>query len=107
MPFFDPKEIEPVEMPGRTREMVVIGKNLQLMRIDRHQASAGGHSHPNEQMIYLLEGRARFRLGGEEKEVGPGEAVYVPANLHHELELVTPTIRYIEVFSPPLEEKGS
>lgn len=103
MPFYNPGEIEPVKKPGRAREMIVAGENLLMMRIERHDAEAGGHSHPNEQMTYLLEGRARFRVGGEEREVGPGEAVHVPPDVHHELELLTPTIRYIEVFSPPLD----
>lgn len=107
MPFYNPEEIESREMPGRKREMVVVGKNLQLMLIERHQASAGGHSHLNEQMLYLLEGKARFRLGEEERVVGPGEVVYVPSNLHHELELLTPTIRYVEIFSPPLAAEGN
>lgn len=103
MPFYNPDEIEPVKKPGRNREMIISGENLLMMRIERHDAAAGGHSHPNEQMLYLLEGRARFRLGDEVREVGPGEAVHVPPNLDHEVELLTPAIRYIEVFSPPLE----
>lgn len=102
MPFYNPDEIEPVQKPGRAREMIIAGENLLMMRIERHDAAAGGHSHPNEQMIYLLEGRARFRLGDEVREVGPGEAVHVPPHLDHEVTLLTPAIRYIEVFSPPL-----
>lgn len=103
MPFYDPEAIEPQEMPGRTREMIVRGKNLLLMRIERHEAVAEGHSHPNEQMTYMLEGRARFHVGEEVREVGPGEVVHIPPDVPHQLELVTPTIRYIETFSPPLD----
>ena len=103
MPFYNPEEIEPVKKPGRNREMIIAGENLLMMRIERHNAAAGGHNHQNEQMIYLLEGRARFRLGDEVREMAPGEAVHVPPNLDHEVSLLTPTIHYIEVFSPPLE----
>ncbi len=46
------------------------------------------HSHPNEQFIIVLEGRTRFVIGGEEKEVGKGEIVYIPANVIHSTEVV-------------------
>ena len=42
-------------------------------------------------------------MGDEERIAEPGHAVHIPPDVHHELELLTPTIRYIEVFSPPLE----
>jgi quercetin dioxygenase-like cupin family protein len=103
MPFYNPDEIEPKKMPGRNRELIVKGENVLMMRIDRHEITPGGHSHPNEQIIYLLEGRARFRVGDEEHTAEPGHAVHIPPGVHHELELLTPTIRYIEVFSPPLD----
>lgn len=103
MPFFDPQEFEAQEKPGRTRELVVVGGNFQLMLIDRHRAAPKGHSHSNEQMIFLLEGSARFRVGDEERVVGPGQVVHIPPGVHHGLELLSPRLKYVEVFSPPLE----
>lgn len=101
MPFYDPKTAKPQEMPGRTREVVVLGKHMRMMLIHRHEGTKGGHSHPYEQMTYFIEGRARVHLGEEVKEVGPGEIVHFPPDVHHELEMLTPTLRYLEVFSPP------
>lgn len=103
MSFYDPEKIQPVSKPGRNREMIVQGTDMLMMQIERFEADKGGSSHPNEQMTYLLEGKAKFRVGEEVYEVGPGQAVHVPSNVEHELELLTPTIRYIEVFSPPLD----
>ncbi len=42
------------------------------------------HAHPNEQVIAVMKGRMRFRLGQEERVVGPGEVVLIPANTEHQ-----------------------
>lgn len=41
------------------------------------------HSHPNEQFIIVLGGQARFVIDGDEKLVGKGEIVHIPANTIH------------------------
>ena len=45
------------------------------------------HSHHNEQITQVISGLLKFRLGenGEENiEVGPGQAIVIPANVPHE-----------------------
>jgi len=42
------------------------------------------HAHPNEQVIAVLKGRMRFRLGNEERTVGPGEVILVPPGTEHQ-----------------------
>ncbi len=45
---------------------------------------ANPHAHPEEQVITVLKGRMRSQVaGGEVKILGPGEAVYIPANVEH------------------------
>lgn len=44
------------------------------------------HAHPNEQVIAVVKGRMRFRLGTEERIVGPGEVILVPADTEHQTE---------------------
>ena len=42
------------------------------------------HSHPNEQWIYVIEGTLDSNVDGHRHLVGPGSAVYIPANtIHH------------------------
>lgn len=38
------------------------------------------HASPHEQVHSILKGKARYRVGGEEKVVGPGEAVLISPN---------------------------
>lgn len=41
------------------------------------------HRHPQEQVMYVIEGRLLINLDGEEYEVGPGEATFNPSNAEH------------------------
>lgn len=66
---------------------VLRGAEIELARISF--ARGGGaklHSHPEEQIVYVLSGRARVTLGDDLYEVGPGQASYHPPNVPHAFE---------------------
>lgn len=46
------------------------------------------HSHPNEQWIFVLEGKMRMTVDGDVVEAGPGGAIYIPSNALHEAKSV-------------------
>ena len=52
----------------------------------RYSAGTGAkpHKHPEEQLVNVLSGRMRFRVGAEERVLGPGDAVLIPPNTEHE-----------------------
>lgn len=41
------------------------------------------HAHPEEQFFYLLGGRLRYRVGEEERVVGPSELIFMPGGVPH------------------------
>ena len=46
--------------------------------------SQSPHTHPREDKVYyVIEGRGMFTVGGEERELGPGEIVLAPAGESH------------------------
>ena len=63
---------------------VVEGELTQVgvMTLPAGQGSAP-HSHPNEQWVYVLQGKLIATVDGEESEVGPGHLLYFPANVVH------------------------
>ena len=63
------------------------------------------HSHPHEQIVYVLAGRARFTVGGEEEVVGPGGMLVVPSGVEHWAETIgdEPVVD-LSVFSPRRDE---
>lgn len=63
---------------------VVEGVRTQvgLMRKARG-TGARPHSHPNEQWNYVVQGRLRVTIDGQEEIVGPGTLLYFPPNVVH------------------------
>jgi quercetin dioxygenase-like cupin family protein len=64
------------------------------------------HSHENEQLTYILEGKLRFWLGEDGSEVvdvGAGEVLHIPSWLPHKAEALETTLD-VDVFSPPRQD---
>jgi quercetin dioxygenase-like cupin family protein len=61
------------------------------------------HSHPNEQVTWVISGKWRFRLEGKTVEVGPNEMIFIPANVEHSAEAVETLVAY-DIFTPPRED---
>jgi quercetin dioxygenase-like cupin family protein len=58
------------------------------------------HSHENEQLGVLASGSLRFRVGDEERELGPGGTWLIPAHVSHEVRTGPDGAVAIEVFAP-------
>jgi quercetin dioxygenase-like cupin family protein len=64
------------------------------------------HSHHNEQLTYIIEGRLRFFLGedgGEVIDVAAGEVLHIPAHVPHRAEALEDTLD-VDVFHPPRQD---
>jgi mannose-6-phosphate isomerase-like protein (cupin superfamily) len=66
---------------------------------------AGGstqrHYHKiSEEFYYVLEGSGRMEIDGETREVGPGDAILIPAGAWHELHART-ALRILCCCAPP------
>ena len=57
------------------------------------------HNHPDEEMVYVVEGRIRVFSGGNEVELGAGELAVFPAYVDHHYEAIEDSMT-IEVFGP-------
>jgi quercetin dioxygenase-like cupin family protein len=42
------------------------------------------HSHPEEQIVAVIRGNLGYSVAGDIRILGPGEAVYIAANVEHE-----------------------
>jgi quercetin dioxygenase-like cupin family protein len=61
------------------------------------------HSHPNEQIVWMLKGKIEFRLGSEQRVCGPGDVVVIPGGAEHEAWFREDT-EVIDFFAPPRED---
>lgn len=68
---------------------VLRGVEVELARISFKPGGGSAlHNHPEEQIVYVLEGRARVTVGDETYEVGPGQASYHPPDVPHAFEAI-------------------
>ena len=56
--------------------------------------------HTEDEIYYVLSGRAVMRVGGSEHPVGPGSIVYVPARAEHRFHDIAVDLEMLVVFAP-------
>ena len=59
------------------------------------------HRHPNEQLGIVVSGSVRFRVGDEERELGPGGTWRIPPDVPHEVTTGPDGAVVVDVFAPP------
>lgn len=61
------------------------------------------HSHPHEQVTYVIEGRFEFTVGDETTVLAPGMVATIPGGVLHGGTTLTPC-RLLDVFAPVRED---
>ena len=95
------KFVEPID--GVQLALLAAGErmNVQRFRIEPG-ASVPEHSHPHEQLGYLIGGELAFVVNGEEIVVGAGDSYSLASEEPHAVENRSNTVAEgIDVFSPP------
>jgi quercetin dioxygenase-like cupin family protein len=83
------------------QRQLVVGQEIMLARILMKKGCiVPEHSHPNEQLTYVLEGALKFWIDGKEIVVNAGETLCIPSNMPHKAEALAETID-LDVFVPP------
>jgi quercetin dioxygenase-like cupin family protein len=62
------------------------------------------HSHPHEQVGMVLEGRAIFFIGAEQKTLQPGDLFRIPGNVRHRVVALDQPFKALDIFYPIREE---
>ncbi|WP_370969272.1 cupin domain-containing protein [Amycolatopsis sp. cg9] len=57
------------------------------------------HSHDHDSIVYVLSGRLRGAVAGEEAELEPGDSVLHPRGVEHHVEALTDSM-WVEFKSP-------
>jgi len=87
--------------PGITRRTVAHGKTMyQMMATLAAGSKMPAHSHEQEQIVHILEGRMRLIVDSVPHELSTGDSFYLASNVPHGVETLLPT-RVLDTFSPP------
>jgi len=58
------------------------------------------HPHHEDEMYYVIRGRARFRAGDQDQEVSGGTVLFVAAELQHRFHEITEELAVLVFFAP-------
>jgi mannose-6-phosphate isomerase-like protein (cupin superfamily) len=56
--------------------------------------------HTEDEVYYVVSGKAMIHVGGEDQPVGPGSIVYVAANVEHRFHTITEDLSILVFFAP-------
>lgn len=76
---------------------------FSVVNIEPH-AVVEEHAHPHEQGGLILEGKALFFIGDEQKTLGPGDLYFIPGGVRHKVIAQDRPVRVLDVFTPVREE---
>jgi quercetin dioxygenase-like cupin family protein len=91
---------------GRHGIVLQSGKKVMMMMLTVQPGiPTPPHSHPHEQIGYLIEGKGVLFSGGETREIEAGTSFLIPPNESHNFNATgdKPAI-IIDVFSPPRKD---
>jgi quercetin dioxygenase-like cupin family protein len=72
--------------PNVTRKILVYSENLMLMHTEALPGGQGvSHSHPHEQIVYMIQGTAELKAGGETVILKAGSSAILEPNEYHEI----------------------
>jgi len=98
-------DVEPVEMlPGIRRRTLAYGERLMVTQFLISQGTKLPlHSHPHEQISYIVSGELEMQVGGENYHLQPGDSLLLPGGMEHSA-LALQDVVVIDTFSPPRED---
>jgi quercetin dioxygenase-like cupin family protein len=90
---------------GSTAIQTYAGDHVQLSLAEiPSDGVVDWHAHPNEQVGFVISGRATFQIGDEEKTLGPGDFFFIPGGVRHRVVALGEPVRALDVFYPIRDE---
>jgi quercetin dioxygenase-like cupin family protein len=95
--FFTPE-------PGLRRRILAHNEHMMLVEHRMEDGWAGArHSHPHDQMVYVIEGRLRFSCGTDVFEAARGDSFVLRGGIEHQAWALEPAV-VLDVFTPYRED---
>jgi quercetin dioxygenase-like cupin family protein len=90
--------------PGLRRQVMSYSPDMMLVRHRMIKGWIGArHSHPHEQLVYVVSGHLRFEHPGGVFEAKAGDSFLVPGNVEHQASALEDS-EILDVFTPYRED---
>lgn len=104
MQTYDWAAIEKEQLNPLFARKVIHAENMTVARVFlKKSCVVPEHSHVNEQVCVMVEGRLRFAFANGEAIIGPGQVLRIPPNVPHSAEALEDSIAF-DLFSPVRED---
>ena len=101
-------EVTPESIGPHRSRYLTHTDNLMMVVIDFNDGPTDEfdppHSHPNEQVSYVVTGELIFLIGSEQHHLGSGDIVTIPPDIPHSVKLLTGHVRLVDTFHPIRED---
>src|SRR5579863_9969705 len=95
--FFSPE-------PGLKRRILAHNEKMMLVEHRMEATWIGArHSHPHDQMVYVIRGRLQFFCGDQEFEAAAGDSFVLKGGIEHSARALEEAI-VLDVFTPYRED---
>jgi quercetin dioxygenase-like cupin family protein len=103
--FSNVNEVEVLKIWNGVHGRPAIGDKAALVHLVLDpDAVVPEHRHPHEQTGILLGGSLRFTVGGETKELAPGDMWVIPGDTPHDVVAGPDGATLVELFAPPRDD---
>ncbi len=90
--------------PGLSRQVMCYSPSMMLVRHTMKKGWIGTkHSHPHEQMVYIVSGGIRFEYPGGVFEGKTGDSFIVPGGVEHQASAFEDS-EVLDIFTPMRED---
>lgn len=90
---------------GVKRKLLGRGGSLMMAEVLFKKDAIGAiHSHPHEQVSYIVQGSFEFTLDGKVQRVDKGDSIYIPSNALHGVKALEDNSIILDVFTPQRED---
>jgi quercetin dioxygenase-like cupin family protein len=100
--FADINEIDRQRVQSEKRYLEFL--RIPAMSVGLYALAAGSEDpqkpHLEDEMYYVIRGRARFQAGTDHKEISAGSVLFVAANVEHRFYDITEDLAVLVVFAP-------
>ncbi len=106
MPFYQWLEVVKDVEAGKTlpagmsRRGIILGDTMLALHEAFPDLKCKPHAHASSQITYMLKGKLRMCIAGEERVLLPGEFAYVPSDVEHSIESLDEYVLALDVFQP-------
>jgi quercetin dioxygenase-like cupin family protein len=90
--------------PGVTIKTCAAANMMMSLATFEPHSVVEEHSHPHEQVGMVLEGRAVFHIGGEEKTLQAGDIFRIPGHVKHRVVALDQPVKALDIFYPIRED---